>query len=383
MTYNNITIIGGGISGIISAIKLAENKMNKITIFEKRDTILRGPPYCHLHAGGMLYPEISLKDAQILQNDCLDFVLKFKNCIDYRPTIIAYKADSKYDTNKLIFKCNVLKLNYILQSQKNPDYKNLLGDISQYYSIYTRDDVLNILNSPLSKGNFHDKYVYNFCKLLCNIDSIKYPFVSICEWGINQEMVEHQLETELQNFTNITIIKNTDVNIEELKNSNIIINATGCNLYNETNLYEYKSSWVIKCPLSLNNFQEIAIIGERDTKNGMIQITPIENKNLFQIHFMSSTSSIIETYNKKHIVKQINQDEQIKRTQIAIREICNYFPVFGLSKFSKACTGVQRILYNTKNKRISKLEFINNTIDIVTMKACSIVTLCNKLKEIV
>jgi hypothetical protein len=388
-----IAIIGGGISGITSALKFAKEKNNIVHIFEKRNCILRGPPYCHLHAGGILYPEITLEDAQVLLNDSILFANRFPDCLNYRPTIVAYKVESVYSTNKLLFKCKVNKISY--------QYNNLrpFGKVENFYAIYNREDIMHykengVLPDSDDMGRkFHDTYVEHFCKLLDNIDSIKYPFVSVCEPGIDQEKVEKVLDDELKINKNIQLFLNKEIKLNELDDYDIIVNASGKNIFNENiddnvvckvnEIYEFKSSWIIKTPLLLYNFPEIAIIGERDTDNGMIQLTPLIDCK-FQVHCMRSDSTIISTFKDgypKHV--ELIQEDIEKRTRVAISQINKYFPIFAMSNPYKPCFGVQRIVGNDKSHRTSrvkiKVEFGKKYIDIITLKAGSIVSLMNKI----
>ena len=48
-----IAIIGGGVAGATSALYLGQLGLD-ITLFEKKDSLVSGPPFCHLHAGGNL-----------------------------------------------------------------------------------------------------------------------------------------------------------------------------------------------------------------------------------------------------------------------------------------------------------------------------------------
>ena len=384
-----IAIIGGGISGITSAIKLAKNKNNKIDVFEKRNYILKGPPYCHLHAGGILYPEISLDDAQQLMTDSIKFANYFSSCLDYRPTVVAYRSTSKYSTDSLLFKCKVNKVNY--QFSK---YNNILGPVNNFYAVYHLSDMIHfkrfgkLPESDDIGRSFHDTYVEQFCKLIDNIYSIKYPFVSVCEPGIIQSKVEKQLEYELNNYTNINIITNVNIQLNELNNYDTIINASGRDFFNNNTeeIYEFKSSWIIKSPLITSKMPEIAIIGERETNNGMIQITPIEY-GLFQIHCMTNHSTIINTFNKSNVPSFIKlQDKEVTfRCHIAIQNIAQIFPIFTLSKVQSACPGIQRRPYSSKSKRISDVIIQRKNevtyIDIVTLKACSIITLVGSLPD--
>jgi hypothetical protein len=385
-----IAIIGGGISGITSALKFAKEKNNIVHIFEKRNCILKGPPYCHLHAGGILYPEISLDDAQSLLYDSILFANRFPDCLDYRPTIVAYKSESGYLPSKLLFKCKINKISY--------QYNKLhpFGKVENFYAIYNREDIVHYKqNGILPDSNdicrkFHDSYVEQFCKLLEDIDSIKYPFVSVCEPGINQEKVEKVLSDELNMSKNIKLFFNKEIQLNQLDDYDTIINASGKNMFNEifnvggnvNEMYEFKSSWIIRTPLVLYNFPEIAIIGERDTNNGMVQLTPLTDGK-FQVHCMRSDSTIISTFKDGYPKNvRLTQEDIDKRTCVAISQISKHFPIFAMSYPYKPCFGVQRILGNDKSQRTShvkiKLECDKKYIDIITLKAGSIISLMNK-----
>jgi len=53
-----IAIVGGGVAGSSIALYLGQLGLN-VTLFEKEPSLVSGPPFCHLHAGGNLYREIS------------------------------------------------------------------------------------------------------------------------------------------------------------------------------------------------------------------------------------------------------------------------------------------------------------------------------------
>ena len=53
---HKIAIIGAGVAGSTIAIYLGRLGLD-ITLFERGDSIVNGPPFCHLHAGGNLYRE--------------------------------------------------------------------------------------------------------------------------------------------------------------------------------------------------------------------------------------------------------------------------------------------------------------------------------------
>ena len=55
---SRVAIIGAGVAGATTALKLAMQGV-EVTVFEKEQSPISGPPFCHLHAGGNLYREIS------------------------------------------------------------------------------------------------------------------------------------------------------------------------------------------------------------------------------------------------------------------------------------------------------------------------------------
>lgn len=426
-----ICIVGGGISGCLSAIKLSQNNKLLIDIFEKKSDILSGPPFCHLHAGGMLYPMISLQDSEELLYDSLMFAEMFDNCLEKRPTVIAYRKTSGYSVGKLILKCKMMQYCYSNWSKNN--YNKLpIGSIDSYYEIYTREDMINFKNgSRQIINNYHDRYVEKFCKYLNNIDDIQYPFVSVNEYGISLSLVKEQIKHNIGLFKNIKVYNNTDVitlsktSVNTKADSNntwsictahpiiqheydFVINASGYNINtlrntNENKDYflELKSSWLIKND-SLSNieldFPEIAILGERNTENGMVQITPLfqNNEMYYQIHCMKNNITLFPDgcahsdnvnefyYNFKDLLSNNKFSEKIikQRTLVAIKEISKLFKIFEASKVHDTpLWGIQRIPGKTTSKRTYSIVSDHNYIEIHIVKGISSVSMSEKLSQ--
>lgn len=503
-----IGIIGGGISGVITAIKLSELENVSIDIYEKRGELLNSSPYCHLHAGGFLYPMLTTHDCQELLSASLDFANYLTGCLDLRPTIVAYRADSNFNVEKL--NSNGRFLNYVYEYNVNLTGKRPLGDPIHYYALYTRDDVVYYKEHgefPGLRYNshlYHDKYVGVFCKLLNDIDSVKYPFISVMEPGINQKKAEASLLKKLKCLTNVKTYLNTHADVylelnttenrdnttENGGNSDItwyingehydfLIDATGPyhmeldkkirdmtlpkyselfsesrneiiyydtreirrqilrltmnlnnmrsntlshlhgNHYNDSNntnnndnnikseLLEIKASWYIKCDLdSYRQFNtievdmpEIAIIGERGTDRGMIQLTPTDNPNEFVVHCMTKNSSLVECAfaNKEEGVSkmmhelfsepvqdivlndQISNMEIYNRANNALKNIIDIFPAFQNAEVvrDKCNWGVQRVPSINLEHRNSKGICRKNYAELQVTKACNAVTVAN------
>ena len=64
----NVGVIGGGVSGVVIALELAKYGIENI-LFEKKESVVNSSPFCHLHAGGNLYPDISTEQCKVLWNN--------------------------------------------------------------------------------------------------------------------------------------------------------------------------------------------------------------------------------------------------------------------------------------------------------------------------
>lgn len=408
MNVKNIYIIGGGISGCVTAIQLSKRSRSlNIHLFEKQSDILTGPPFCHLHAGGMLYPMISFQESEQLLYDSLEFAGIFNDCLEKRPTIIAYKKNTQYNIGKLILKCKMMKYCYTNWSKSNAG-KLPIGSIDNYFEMYTREDLINFKNGVRSIENkVHDPYVEKFAHYLKNVDDIQYPFISVNEYGINLESVKCKIKSIIKNSDNIFLYTNTQISLDNLVNNdqNIIINAAGYNTNSILNLpnnndyfLELKSSWVIKNKIEIDPyFPEIAIIGERNTPNGMLQITPLAN-NCYQIHCMKDditlfsngcvfSDKISEFYKQFNNIIQNNKfNEQIiiTRTSNAQREICKLFNGFDNSEIvMNPLWGIQRIPGNINSKRNWSVLQKKNYIEIHLVKGISSISVAKQINNMI
>ncbi len=83
-----VAIIGGGVAGSTVALYLAKQGLS-VSLFEKNNNLVSGPPICHLHAGGNLYRELSQQQCLDLLVQSIDFVKFFPATVNKRPTVIA------------------------------------------------------------------------------------------------------------------------------------------------------------------------------------------------------------------------------------------------------------------------------------------------------
>jgi len=394
-----VAIVGGGISGVMSCIKLSEERPNvEIDLFEKRSHLLGGPPYCHLHAGGFLYPEISLVDSHKLLNHSLDFAKMFREALIIRPTIISYNKNSLYDPQELIHKCHAIS--QLLAEKQCCD--SILGNPNVFHALYNYKDALffkengHLPESTDPARKYHDPYVENFLNLLTDISSIKYPFASVNEPGINQDKVESKcLQLLESSFVNVHLnseIKPQNIHYISSKQKwmindciyDFLINTAGYashTIFPNISMLELKSAYLIQNTIDQSMMPEIAIIGKRNTENGLLQITPIGH-NTFQIHSMTNDSSIITMVSSRLPHHPAKIDTRTRASK-GLDRIIAFMPSFENTVIlNKALFGIQRLPDNSLEKRLSHLvcDFSKNYIEIQLVKATSVVHITNQLQ---
>lgn len=390
-----IAIIGGGISGVVSAVKLSKDLPDcDIDLYEKKQSLLNGPPYCHLHAGGFLYPEMPLADCKELMLDSIEFANMFPDAIIHRPTVIAFNKHSSYNPHVLNHKCFHLSRTYALAGTTP------LGETHLFYAMYSYEDAVyfkkhgHFYKTADKARRYHDTFVSQFLNLLTDINSIKYPFACVNEPGIDQQkVVDYCLELLKESRVKLhlaTDIKSHDIhNVSKtwyIKDSryDALVNAAGHasrDVFPNVSMVEFKSSFVIQNSLDQLLLPEIAIIGKRQTENGLLQITPIGN-NEFQLHSMTTDSSIITTASS-HVSNLVFDAHQ--RTAKALERIIAFMPSFDSSVIlNKALSGVQRISNEASlEKRVSQIicDPSKNYAELQTIKASSAVSLSHKVSK--
>lgn len=385
-----ISIIGGGIAGCTAALELSKNKNNKIILYEKKDAILGNAPYCRLHCG-LMYPMLSFKESELLLIYSIHFAKEFRSAILKRPCVIMYNKKSNYTTRELIDKCEFIQRKY----KKFNDFT--MGHPDTYFAVYTRNDMISFkhfgkfLHSTSEARKFHDPFVKTVCRMIKDIDSIKYPFVSVNEFGIEQTIVERLIKRRIQSERNIKLNLNT---IYVSNESDIIINAKGSFTTN-AGFLELKSSWLVKLRNKIESLPEIAIIGERETDHSMIQISP-RKYNGVQLHYMSYNSTLFErvqafsefSLENQEIIKNnyVPNDITNTRTKNAINQIKKFLDIQFQSYNSKALWGCQFIPCN-KNKldssiRTCTFNITNSEINIEIVKAISSVYTAKQISKL-
>ena len=393
----NIAIIGAGVAGATTAIYLGQLGMN-VTLFEKEPSLVSGPPFCHLHAGGNLYREISDKQCITLLKQSIDFLRFYPFVVDYRPTVIALPTTDKSTPNALLPRLDLLVKEYenlIEQDSKN----KVLGESTNYYKLYERE-TLEILKEReiVTIPQNSDEWMIPVAKNI-DLDKIQYPLLIVQEYGLNlfrlasgtMLMLKTLPTVKIRTETSVTNIENKDklwdISFESKKKTkteefNYVINAAGFRTGKIDDMLgapckrmvEFKAAYVSKCSAHQNIlFPEIIFHGERGTPQGMGQFTPYPN-GYVQLHGMttditlyedglvanSSISCQPELDQKfvKKIEESWQEEETKKRTDAAIEHLAQFIPSFSTAMVgSKPLFGAQQIPGDDPTLRVAEVSF--------------------------
>ena len=138
----------------------------------------------HLHAGGNLYREISDQQCFTLLEQSIDTLKVYRNCVDWRPTVIALPKSDKSTPTALLPRLHKLQAHY--QSLIARDESNeVLGVPEQYFRTYEREQLERLAQRASPKFAQHfDDWLIPVAKTL-DLDALQYPVFLVQEYGLN------------------------------------------------------------------------------------------------------------------------------------------------------------------------------------------------------
>ena len=380
-----VAIVGGGVAGATAALYLSKLGVD-ITIFEQRSSLISGPPFCHLHAGGNLYPQISDEERLTLLRQSIDLVHYYPFAIDYRPTVVTIPKEDSTDPAYLLQKLSFVQRHYEELVKKDPS-NALLGDPKEYFKLYKKSDLHNLeVLDPWMKAVA--KYI--------DLDRLKEPLAIVQEFGLNIFALSGALNQILRKIPNVHLKLNTKVlEIKETytltyetdghihqESFDFLINAAGFATgwidrmlgFSRKRYVEFKAAYVARWDESPGGFPEIIFHGKRGTDKGMAQFTPYGG-NLFQLHYMSKKATLFEDglvsgdpYPELHrkFLELIESDwadgEYEERTKAAIERIATFIPSFKSAKpAAKPLFGAQQIPGDNPELRAADVSFEGET----------------------
>lgn len=392
----SIAIVGGGIAGASVALYLSEIGLN-VTLFEKKETLVDGPPICHLHAGGNLYREISDAQCLTLLRESIELVDLYPCAVDFRPTLIAVPINDKGRPQDLYKRLEKLKAEYKSLIAKDVT-KRVLGKADDYYKLFSRDEVEALqLQENIQKPLSFDEWMIPVAKNI-DLDKVKFPLIMVQEYGLNIFRLAASVSLSLKFLPNANVLTSTLVkNIRQEKDAYILEYKKGENLKSEKFDYlinaagfksgeiddmlglkrerfvEFKAAYVTKWE-DETPWPEVIFFGERGTPNGMAQLTPYPD-GYFQLHGMTEDITLFKDGLVKSkdlsaqpqldakyidkIYKGWSKTEITKRSSLAIKHLTRFIPSFASAyPASKPLFGAQQIPGVDETLRATDVSFV-------------------------
>ena len=392
-----VAIVGGGIAGATTALYLSELGID-VCLLEKGPSLVNGPPICHLHAGGNLYPDISDKQCLTLLEQSIDLLRLYPYAADYRPTVIALPKTEKASVGQLLPRLNKLQHHYQRLINKDPLNK-VLGDSQLYFQLFDRDKVeqlaqLNTFKSPKTLDQWMIPVAQNL-----DLDKLQFPLIMVQEYGLNLFRLAATVSLSLESNVHCLLKTESEVkNIRSDKNGwminyqqagknnelqcDYLINAAGFRTgkiddllgFKKQRLVEFKAAYVTKWKSCETIWPEVIFHGQRGTPDGMAQFTPYPD-GYFQLHGMTEqitlfkeglVASSSETAQPQlsssftdKIDKNWHESEIKQRTDAAINHLARYIPNFANAEIaSKPLFGAQQIPGGDASLRASDVSFV-------------------------
>ncbi len=393
----SVGIIGGGVSGVVIALQLAEMGIDTI-LFEQKNNVVNGPPFCHLHAGGNLYPDITDEQCRNLMKQSIEMARLFPQSIDERPTLITIPKNENYQVDHIQDRLNML-VDYYKKLIEEDSCNAVLGAPEDYYKIYSKEDLKVLAKQSTTKRPISpDQWMTNAVKLI-DYNSLKMPVLLVQEYGWNLFRLGAQAQLALNKADKCTLKLNTEVeNIKDVRNQNLgynwevhtanatykvdyLVNSCGfrtgkfddCLHLNVERLVEFKAAYVSKWHPIPGLIPELIFHGERGTPHGMAQLTPY-CEDYYQIHGMTEEITLFKNglIKTKDNVAQPEFDEDIKqkltsgwsedeiknRTESSIDYIAQFVPSFKSATVGgPPLYGAQQIPGDDVNLRVGEVSF--------------------------
>ena len=393
MRKAKIAIVGGGVAGATSAIYLAKLGLD-VTLFEKESSLVSGPPFCHLHAGGNLYREISDEQCVKLLKQSIDFLKFYPFVVDYRRTVIALPTTDKQTPEQLLPRLELLRKEYEKLIEKDSS-NQVLGEPREYFRLYSKEDLERLKSKEIpTKPKNADEWMVSVAQNL-DFERVQFPLVLVQEYGLNLFRLASGATLILENMKNVTLRRDTEViNIQreeegwlvgynnKQESFDYLINSAGFRTGKIDDMLgvpckrmvEFKAAYVSYWKSKEQTpFPEIIFHGERGTPQGMGQFTPYPN-GYFQLHGMTNDITLYddglvantpfscqpklkENFMQK-IEKSWNKDEVEERTKLAIEHIGKFIPNFlEATVGSKPLFGAQQIPGDDPTLRVAEVSF--------------------------
>lgn len=328
-----VGILGGGTAGSTIAIRLAALGLETY-LFEKKKSLIDGPPMCHLHAGGNLYREIPDEDCVALLKQCIDILRLYPHTIDVRPTVFAVPTRDEGLPEDLLPRLDILTDAYQELIEQDANNK-VLGEPEDYYQLYSHEQLIELSErEQVAVPSTVDEWMIPVARYL-DLNKVKFPLIVVQEYGWNIFRLAASAKLALEEYDNAHVFTETavqkvvPVDCENCTNADhhvtkwridyqqihsqeyasqpesievdYLVNACGFRTgviddmvgIEVTRMVEFKSSYVTHWGDAGGQIPEIIVYGQRGTPEGMAQLTPYPG-GYFQIHGMSKAITLFD-----------------------------------------------------------------------------------------
>jgi len=394
---DKIAIVGGGVAGASVARHLGMLGL-EVTLFEEKETLVDGPPFCHLHAGGNLYREISDAQCLALLKQSIAFARLYPYVIEYRPTVIALPLEDAMAPEALLPRLQWLQKAYealVLEEEENA----VLGDPKSYYRLYSKAEMEALSKQEVcSVASTQDEWMVALAQKL-DLSKVQYPLILVEEYGLNLFRLASGVTLELEALSCVTLQRETKV--EKIVSSqgrwelsfshkgkmkrekfDYVINAAGYQSgtvdamvgVSTPRMVEFKAAYVTHCDaLEKSTFPEVIFHGERGTPQGMGQFTPYAH-GYVQLHGMTEEITLyadglarnsptnVQPQLPSHCIEKVEKgwqkEELTVRTKKAIAHLARFLPFFSQAKVcDKPLFGIQQIPGSDPTLRVAEVAF--------------------------
>src|SRR5690554_2606158 len=393
----DVGIIGGGVSGVVTSLELGKYGINNV-LFEQENSVVNGPPFCHLHAGGNLYPDISDEQCQMLMKQSIEMARLFPQSIDERPTFISIPKSQKYKVDKIQDRLDMLVKYYKTLIAEDP-LNEILGAPEDYYKTYSKADLIELAKQASTETpSTPDQWITNAIKFI-DYEKLKTPITLVQEYGWNQFRLGAQAQLALNKSEKCLLKTNTEVkSIKDVRDENVnynweihtdnevykvnyLVNSCGFETgkideslhINSERLIEFKAAYVSKWQPTSGLIPELIFHGERGTPGGMVQLTPYSGE-YYQIHGMTENITLFQDgliqAKDNEAQPEFNDDIKQKlfcgweskdihsRTENAIASVSHFVPEFKTATVGgPPLFGAQQIPGDDATLRVGEVSF--------------------------
>ncbi|TKF34809.1 FAD-dependent oxidoreductase [Enterovibrio norvegicus] len=312
-----VGIVGGGVAGATAALKLAGLGVETL-VFESSESLVSGPPICHLHAGGNLYREISEAQCIALLEQSIATVRAYPHSVNRRPTVIAIPTSDPGEPDAILHRLNVLTAHYREMIESDAD-NAVLGSPDEYFTLYSKEDMLRLACGDLPDDpTTPDEWMVPVAKYM-SLEQFKYPLVVVQEYGLSVFRLAATAALGLEGVPNCTLnLKHRVTHVEEAAQGwsitthnpageththhvDFLINACGFRTGALDDLaqrprerwVEYKAAYLAHWPSQPGIWPEVIVHGARGTPQGMAQLTPYP-QGFIQLHGMTKDITLFD-----------------------------------------------------------------------------------------